>query len=961
MTQHQINSLLRELPEPFLLLGDVNAKSPLWGSDVADVRGQIFENLIINNSVSVLNNGNSTHYHIQTNTYSTIDLSLCSSSIVDNFEYDIMDSLWSSDHYPIQIKWKQPPIMVSTQPRYKVKCAKWKEFQSQTEVNFEQNDLSIEDLCNSIQTTIINAAEATIPKTSGNYPKPPVPWWNETCRAAQVEKNRAERANRRAHTVETKIRYNRAKARCRYIMKKARTESFQEYVKSINQNTNLHQIWKKVRKIEGKFSPSPVPVLVDRGGEQHSDPTQTSNILAEHFAQVSDKSNYPQTFQRYKDSQERNRINFSTSQNLRYNEPITKSELLYAIKSATESSAGEDQITYSMIKHSHPTLIQYILQLFNKIYSEGIFPESWTSSIVIPILKPGKDPKYPISYRPISLTSTLCKTMEKVINVRLVWILESEGHISPSQSGFRKNRSTVDHLVQFETHVRQALANKQHTIAIFFDLEKAYDKSWRYGILKSLYDFGLRGNLPHFLSSFLSNRTIKVKIGSTLSNPKQVDEGIPQGSVLSCSCFLIAINNISSGIPPTVKSLLFVDDFTLFYSGHNINSVQRQLQMALKSLEAWCVKTGYKFSTEKTVSMHICRKHNCPKMATSLTLYRAPITCVTSTKFLGVTIDSSLTWRPHLTNLKTRSNKTLDLLKKLSHTDWGSDSTTLLRLYIMLLKPLIEYGMEAYLSAAESYLKPIRAIQNSAIRIATGAFKSTPISSLHAYTSISPPLFASHQKQLNFYFRLLVNPSHPMHDQVIDQEDLNLGAIEESTPPKSFLFRAHSLHLSYNIDSSLMLSEPFPVLPPWKIDGTVLCTEMFDLKKKQIPSHIIQRMFMDHAMNHIDSFQVYTDGSKTSEGVGYAFHCAEHEFKNRISPISSIFSAELLAIKDAINYAETATSNNLTIFSDSRSALQAITNFNANPIAQHIRDLIISSDKTFHLCWVPSHVGSSWK
>ena len=110
-------------------------------------------------------------------------------------------------------------------------------------------------------------------------------------------------------------------------------------------------------------------------------------------------------------------------------------------------------------------------------------------------------------------------------------------------------------------------------------------------------------------------------------------------------------------MPPTIKSLLFVDDFTIYYSGYNVNNIQRQLQLALNSLEVWCQETGHKFSTGKTVSMHICRKHNCPKLAPFISIYKTPITCVSSTRFFGVTIDSSLTWRQNLINLKIKSNK----------------------------------------------------------------------------------------------------------------------------------------------------------------------------------------------------------------------------------------------------------------------------------------------------------------
>ena len=111
----------------------------------------------------------------------------------------------------------------------------------------------------------------------------------------------------------------------------------------------------------------------------------------------------------------------------------------------------------------------------------------------VPIAKAGKDPKNPTNYRPIALTSCLCKTMERMVNARLMWCLESEGHLSDVQCGFRKNRSTVDHLVRFESFVREAFIKKEHVVAIFFDLEKAYDTTWKHGILRDLYELGFRG------------------------------------------------------------------------------------------------------------------------------------------------------------------------------------------------------------------------------------------------------------------------------------------------------------------------------------------------------------------------------------------------------------------------------------------------------------------------------------
>ena len=103
-----------------------------------------------------------------------------------------------------------------------------------------------------------------------------------------------------------------------------------------------------------------------------------------------------------------------------------------------------------------------------------------------------------------------------MVNARLMWCLESEVHSFDVQCGFRKNRFTVDHLVRFETFAREAIIKKEYVIAIFFDLEKAYDTTWKQAILQDLHELGFLGPLPCFISNFLSERLLQVKIGSTL-------------------------------------------------------------------------------------------------------------------------------------------------------------------------------------------------------------------------------------------------------------------------------------------------------------------------------------------------------------------------------------------------------------------------------------------------------------
>ena len=180
-------------------------------------------------------------------------------------------------------------------------------------------------------------------------------------------------------------------------------------------------------------------------------------------------------------------LDFSSKNEEEYNLPFSMAELKQSLQRANDSATGLDQVHYQLLTHLPCSALSVLLKVYNHMWESGCFSPSWHEAVVIPIPKPGKDHSDPGNFRPIALTSCLCKTMERMINARLMWSLESQGLLSEKQCSFRKNHSTLDHLVRFETFIRNALIKKEHILTIFFDLEKAYDTTfWRTsGILVS--------------------------------------------------------------------------------------------------------------------------------------------------------------------------------------------------------------------------------------------------------------------------------------------------------------------------------------------------------------------------------------------------------------------------------------------------------------------------------------------
>ena len=152
-------------------------------------------------------------------------------------------------------------------------------------------------------------------------------------------------------------------------------------------------------------------------------------------------------FLRYKRLREAVPVDFSTSDQLTYNRPFSMSELRSAIRGLRSVSEGPDRVHNDMLRHLPEVALKVILTVFNNIWRKGEIPASWRDATVIPLLKPGKTGMDPLHYRPISLTSSVCKLLERLVNVRFSWFLESNNILADAQCGFRRNRSTVDHLI----------------------------------------------------------------------------------------------------------------------------------------------------------------------------------------------------------------------------------------------------------------------------------------------------------------------------------------------------------------------------------------------------------------------------------------------------------------------------------------------------------------------------------
>ncbi len=356
-------------------------------------------------------------------------------------------------------------------------------------------------------------------------------------------------------------------------------------------------------------------------------------------------------------------------------------ELVMVLNGIRNTATGEDQLSYVMFQNLPEKILEVVLYLFNKIWKEGKMPKSWKSALILPFKKFGKDPNNAGNYRPIALTSHLCKWMEKILVRRLNYFLEYRGLFAPYQSGFRKGRSTMDAVVKVSNEIEKTFKMKQLMNIVFFDIEKAYDSMWKEGLLIKLNKIGIRGRLYNWVLDFLSERRFRVKVGSEVSEEFEIINGIPQGSVISPVLFNVMINDIFMNLDRRVGSALYADDGAIWVRGRDPIGVIHKIKEAIKKVEQWSHNWGFKLSSSKSCHMLFTRKKGIDKQ--NLKLYGHNMETVDCFKYLGMWLDQKGTWKVHMEKVESKCKKVINLMRALVGKDWGANKQSLM--YILYI------------------------------------------------------------------------------------------------------------------------------------------------------------------------------------------------------------------------------------------------------------------------------------
>ena len=956
-----------EIPnQDCMVMGDFNSHSERWGYAETDKRGEDVEDWEIDTNVHLINKEDDepTFYSRRWNSTSTPDLAFSTDNLFSVTERTVLKQLGGSDHKPIKLSINlnvQIP-QVKCLPRWNFKKADWPLYETLTDTYTRPINIRLKDtnkMVDDFTTAILNAAKQSIPRGARHNYKP---YWTKELQQWEDEVTQAREQAESQPSIENNIALKEATARYKLNCTKAARESWHEKTSELNLDKDGNKLWKLAKALSDETMSYSEVTLEDNNR------LLTGRTAADHFI-----DNYERV-SRLEIPAERKAAVHEMKQQLPDDPPeeimmssFTIEEMEEAIRSLSiKKSPGPDCITNEMILHLGMKSKEILLKIFNTSWKNGSVPQIWREAEMIPILKKGKDKTKAESYRPISLTSCVGKLMERLVNSRLMWHLEQNGKLSPEQAGFRQHRSTEDQVTLVAQSIEDAIQDKKHTLAVWLDMEKAFDKVWRDGLRLKLRRCGVTGKMYTWISQYLYNRQARVKLQGHKSKKRLLTQGVPQGGVLSPTLFLIFIDDIVKELPKGVQGAIYADDMVIWCSEEYVTTAQYRIQTTLDKIEIWtkdwlikanASKTNFTLFTLSSKSQNVKLKLN------GQTLEENP-----TPTYLGVTFDARLTWKQQIKRSCSKAKQRLGIMKKLAGTTWGADHQTLKKLYVGRVRPVAEYGITAWATAAKSNFDNISRVQNQAQRLITGAMRSTPIRKMEEITGLQPMEERRDTRLLTQAAKYKRLTNHPMHNRM-------------SKPTKARLKRTSFIHESRRLERAiptLMDQETMPIPthathPVWKrhmfptiltnIPGVGSRDSQSEDERKALTLEHIAKQYPEQDWTHI-----YTDGSAEDAvrnggaGILLRFTDGDEHLAIPTGKYSTNYRAEMEALCKAASTAKensAKTTGQIVIFTDALSVLHALKNSTdkeMNILSASLHSLSATVNKVV-LQWVPAHCG----
>ena len=917
---------------PLLLGIDTNSHSSLYGP-TTNKRGEKIEEFIMTNHLQVENKGDIPTF--QSSRFSTfIDATFTRDLAYSITNWRVDQSFSGSDHKAIHFSLEHVFEEVpSTRPWAK---AKWDVFTKQLEkadLNFpeEISDKKLEKQTCKLYNAINQALEVACPMTKATSRDTKNPWYTEEVRTLQEEMHQAyDKWKTNGRTSVLLVSLQQARKRYRRECRKQRRFYWQKMKMDKETPKEMSELLKMVQYND--------KIKINCFKKTNGEITLPGRETGEHLM----KHHFPNATPTKWIIYNHNKIETKEIEKM-FDEWINLDKLRNSLQGFdNKKSPGPDGLKPIIFQHLPANVLKFILLIYKSCIALEFTPKVWKATKVVYIPKPGK-PAYdqPSSFRPISLSNYLLKGLERLC----VWRMDvhlTKFPIHSQQHGFRSDRSTESAISYMTNYIESFVMKGQQCVGLFLDIKSAFDSISPSQIKNQLIKHGGDRSLVGWYDNYISHRDLIFEIQNTKINISN-GIGFPQGGVASAKFWLIAFDPAVSIINTHgVFGNAFADDCGAALGGTHLPTIIKHLHRMIRDLVSWGRTCNLEFNPNKTVAVRFSRKKNKSAL-TGIQMEGTNVTFSNSALYLGVTLDHKLNWQEHI---KTKIDKSKKLLHSLTHLvadNFGPKPELLLWAYTGVVRPALTYASMNWGHALEgkSIQKKLMRLDRLALLTASRVHLSTPTRGLQITYGILPlHLFIKQTGALTFA---------RLHHLLPCGWDSTIKAKKHSIPHRRYW---EGIFQKWNIT----LGEDDYCNNPAGNKNFQVCTDSFNGGAK----------FKKHTQ-----FNLYTDGSKIEDKVGWGFVMYHNQDKTKshcgaLSSMATVFQAEIEAIRQCVIYLRSIQGNEevryVKIFVDSQAALLALNSLTitSKKVAETIRELnlLAHQSKSVQLVWTKAHVGT---
>ena len=725
------NAIIDQMPilkvKGLMMFGDLNARHTTWGDHTHNSAGSVLSEFTRAKGLNVIYKHKGPTFLCE-NGSSHIDLFIGSegleSSVRNQYTDDTVELFTGAPrrgHVPVITKFGKHTPDCGSKMYYKWKEADWNSFSLALEMACEQympkfttSEDPAEIWC-TLKAILAQCRSAFVP--SGISSLHSKPYWSDTLSDLSRRLRAARRKFKYRSTYENGDILECAKTQFQEALTSAKRSYIECQSHKLN-TRNSNTFWRNFKHVFYKREDNSIGDLVDPSGQVMSDDHSRAHYLfSSMFGGQHQDTELPQP-----SPPKHNSVDYEAHLD-QLNKPISIEEITDSLKRLQTSgkSPDFDGVHPLMLKQGTNFFIIALHCLFNQVMRTHTWP--WGESNLVVFLKKlgKKDYTSASSYRPITISSYVGKTLERVLEQRLRLFVESWKVIPDSQYGFRQNRSTLMYALRLLTEATHHVKNKQPTAALFLDLQKAFDTVWHDGIIHRLLCLGIKGSFIMVVQSFLKNRKLTLKINNFLHNPVRCEKGLPQGSVLSPLLFILYIKDMLLNIKGTC--LQYADDCTVLMTAKTSAELQGNCQANCQLIQNWMLKWKLEVNYQKTELVVFNGNLRPSKMGNNT------LQVTGFSKVLGITVDDKLTFDRQRSACIRSIEQKMNMMKPYLYS--GLNCRSARSIFTLVILPKALYGASLWDTNNKVTL-------TSHLKLLLGAHYNPPTGSLNVLIRVPP-------------------------------------------------------------------------------------------------------------------------------------------------------------------------------------------------------------------------------